>query len=462
MQNSNDMQKIVLYTPHTSSLPEVPEEELRALDFYQGRLVAELAGYYITSHLWSHYLLQLCRSEPAVRHGLVALSSICEQIQDPSTTRQRFALVHYGKAMRLVARRDASSVRDVVLIVSILLGAFERVAGRRHSAFVHRIGGLRMLAERGSVGAIPIGLLQSTFVHFDTETLELGQPAFGVQTSPTTLPGLRNVFCTIHDAWQSFESLYNRLLRGLKTIHHTPCEQSYNIHQTVWKYKEWCMLFDQYLQSLVPTANNSLDQELLGVLTLQIRRLLVHIILHLDAEGEELRFEPFSAEFECMVTLAELFLAQTWKKGWKTRDYSKLTPSLVTEAEVSDNEAWMCRGLLGVLSCNLPVITATEPRLDPQVLSSSSDLLVGILSSKVQSACFIPDMPNRPTFSIAPGIICPLFVTAMHCCQSGTRDRAIQLLQLCNRTEGQWDSNFCARLAERKRLQGDSVAVLAV
>jgi len=471
---NNDLHKIVVYTAQRqpSSLPGVPQEEQRALDFCSGRLAHELAGHYITSDLWSYHLLQLSLCEPAVRHAVVALSSICEHMQygdGSSTVSERFALVQYGKAVRLVAygTTSDSTYEDVPLLVSVLLGAFERLTGHPESAFAHRIGGLKMLDERGKASersmaaGTPAALLHATFLQLDTETLELGNPAFGTEATVMIAhrlgmpPDLR----TIDDAWHTFEPLFNQILRTLKKRDHaqtTQCPAScskgppHRIYETVWRYEEWCIVFDRYLQMTLPSLRNQTSKhDLLGILVLQIHRLFLRTILHIDLVNGEMSFEPFSAEFHYIVALAECFLAQIWTPASKPSPLAlKEEIPAVSHHGMSLEE--LSQGLLCIQAGNLPVIGASEPRLDSRSLSSSSDLLTSIPSKK---ALFKPLVSCRPTFSVAPGVVCPLFITAMHCCEATTRDRALRLLQFCNRKEGHWDSKVCASVARTSMIR---------
>ena len=43
----------------------------------------------------------------------------------------------------------------------------------------------------------------------------------------------------------------------------------------------------------------------------------------------------------------------------------------------------------------------------------------------------------------------------MHCCEATTCDRALRLLQLCNRKEGDWDSKVCASVARTSMIKRD-------
>ena len=471
---NNDLHKIVVYTAQRqpSSLPGVPQEEQRALDFYSGRLAYELAGHYITSDLWSYHLLQLSLSEPAVRHAVVALSSICEQMQDgdsASTARERFALVQYAKAVRLVAYGTTSDSidEDVPLLVSVILGAFERLTGHPESALVHRIGGLKMLDERDKASqwsmtaGTPAALLRATFLQLDTETLELGNPAFGTEATVVIAhrlgipPDLR----TIGDAWHTFEPLFNQILRALKKRDHLqtiqcPASSSKGppsvIYETMWKYEEWCIVFDRYLQMALPSLRNQTSKnDLLGILALQIHRLLLRTILHIDLVNGEMSFKPFSAEFHYIVALAECFLARTWAPVSNPSPLTlKQEIPAVSHHGIGLKE--LSQGLLCIQACNLPVIGASEPRLDSRSLSSSSDVLTNIPGKK---APFKPLVSCRPTFSVAPGVVCPLFITAMHCCEATTRNRAMRLLELCNRKEGHWDSKACASVARTSMIK---------
>lgn len=60
-----------------------------------------------------------------------------------------------------------------------------------------------------------------------------------------------------------------------------------------------------------------------------------------------------------------------------------------------------------------------------------------------------PTRPMPPSFSIGLGVVPVLFVIATRCSDVAVRDKAIQLLRICNRKEGFWDSQLSAVLATR-------------
>ncbi|KAK7754553.1 hypothetical protein SLS62_003574 [Diatrype stigma] len=121
--------------------------EGRALHFF-----SEMAGPYLAGPLdpyfWTRLAMQFSQFEPAVRHSLISISALYEQLQYGNSTNtgsgseqpralltdNNFALCHYNAAIREL---KALNNEPLVLLVCILFVCIEFLQGNREAAIEH-------------------------------------------------------------------------------------------------------------------------------------------------------------------------------------------------------------------------------------------------------------------------------------------------------------------------------------
>ncbi|KAI1453006.1 hypothetical protein F4805DRAFT_445207 [Annulohypoxylon moriforme] len=112
--------------------------ERRALQFFCQAAGPSLSGP-MDPYFWTHLVMQFSTFEPAVRHSVVAISSLYEQIYSkPSSVRlltdDRLALSHYNSAIREL---KSMNNEPLVLLVCILFVCIEFLLGNREPAIEH-------------------------------------------------------------------------------------------------------------------------------------------------------------------------------------------------------------------------------------------------------------------------------------------------------------------------------------
>jgi hypothetical protein len=483
-------------------LPTVDAQEQRSLEYFRTRTVPELAGSF-NSELWSRFILQTAQHEPAIRHAITALGSLHEHFEsaeDVHAANSDFGLQQYGKAIQCVVKAptpfDGQST-DVALISCVLFTAFESLQGHYRTALTHVNSGLRVLAEREASGNaqrasyIPKELLKSLFTRFDTQALEIGDVAFRpwLRLEPDTELKIPSAFSTLEEAERTFHQYFNTLMHFLQSAEVTDKEgllvpdsilQSLAVQHSnhVKEYHDWCNAFDKYL-ALHPTRGNSTASSLQsqphpGVLILQIWRIVVKMMLHIDLSVGELAFDNFIEDSRTLVELAESFIKQTAvpSRGPKVPNGASLTK---IEKKISAPEgnrhaariathprSWLgscaSHGFLGIQPEGTPCVpagTAPSPATSfasaPSTPYSSSTYTSSGSISRTTQTNIAPKPPTvlKPTFSLSLGLITPLYITASRCRDPTIRRRALHLLYTCNRKEGIWDSRLAARVAQR-------------
>lgn len=138
--------------------------EKRTFDFFRSRTVPCVSGYFHDS-VWDRIVLQVCHSEPAVRHAVNALGALHEERflrqnanqggVDVSLVQTSFPLKQYSKALTgLQALLNSKNVSlDLVILCSILCIHFEAFRENFTPAVIHAENAIRLLHATGALTA---------------------------------------------------------------------------------------------------------------------------------------------------------------------------------------------------------------------------------------------------------------------------------------------------------------------
>jgi hypothetical protein len=135
---------------------EIPgdEAEQRSFHYLRERAIYDISGYF-ELEFWDRLVLQISHTEPSVRHALLALSSLCETYEsqdlmdDHSQFRVQFALQHYNKAVRLVAKylSTLQPRLDVILTSCLVFAWLEILRNDFDAGLRHLKSGLKILDD---------------------------------------------------------------------------------------------------------------------------------------------------------------------------------------------------------------------------------------------------------------------------------------------------------------------------
>ncbi|OTA57675.1 hypothetical protein K449DRAFT_335201 [Hypoxylon sp. EC38] len=122
--------------------------ELRSLQFFCEKTAQFLSGA-TDPYFWTHLVMQFSNFEPAVRHSVVAISSLYEQFQAESAAHSgvqlrdnSLALQHYNAAIRELKTTDN---QPLVLLVCILFICIEFLQSNKEAAIKHCKHGIALL-----------------------------------------------------------------------------------------------------------------------------------------------------------------------------------------------------------------------------------------------------------------------------------------------------------------------------
>ncbi|KAF7543080.1 hypothetical protein G7Z17_g11030 [Cylindrodendrum hubeiense] len=201
-------------TPEPLALSSVPgvgfssEQETHAFDYYRARSAKVLSGA-IDASFWGGLVLKLSATEPAIRHAILAVSSLHECVEVKSATGReldrRFAFREYGNAIRSLrnwGQRDESSA--VPLLVCILFICIEFLADRDAAAQMHITQGRKILSSLADGRSPTMEMVKQTLVPIYAR-LSLASFLFG--SRPATIPAhlkswteVPAVFATLEEA----------------------------------------------------------------------------------------------------------------------------------------------------------------------------------------------------------------------------------------------------------------------
>lgn len=435
--------KFVVYTPTQGQLlstdPDLDWSERRSLSFFQNRTALELSGSF-HNDFWFSTVLPFAQRDPAVRHAMIALSSMHEHyagidhFAPPSGI--GFALDHYGKAIRELVRlnnqKQGEDNFDCALVTCALFSSFESLQGHYHQACKHAISGMKMLAENqrhnqdgSSLNPRSVRISRYELTRFFTsmsrQMLEIGDTNFGGPRPSIVwgVPSIPERFASYEDALLHMEALLTGLVDYASRVDELaeagpiPDEVANNFMLEFVQIQDhavrWSAVFDlltteqRQSSSRVSTPESSSSSEQrcsapgypstmppAALLLRAYQSLLAGLLRRVEANDETI-LDNYASDFERCLELCEAFLKQT--------------SHLVT------------------------------PMPAP-------------VQSPGGSASQTPKVA-RPSYSLALGVVSTLFLVATRGSNMSTRDRAIRLLRSCHRREGFWDSDIAAELSER-------------
>ncbi|KAI0164142.1 hypothetical protein GGR57DRAFT_276658 [Xylariaceae sp. FL1272] len=120
--------------------------ERRSLEFFCKVAAPALSGP-LDPYFWTHLVMQFSHFEPAVRHSIIAVGSLYEQVNRDAVEEtlepdHKFVLTHYNAAIRHLSSMEKESL---VLLVCVLFICIEFLRGDRQAAIAHGNHGASIL-----------------------------------------------------------------------------------------------------------------------------------------------------------------------------------------------------------------------------------------------------------------------------------------------------------------------------
>ena len=384
--------------------------ERRAFELFRTRIVFQLSGDF-DGWFWNTLLLRATHREAAVRHAVLALSSLCEQngVTDEASTHSSpplpregpLALQQYNHAIAelTTAASNHQLSLDVCLITCMLFSFFEVVRGHHGSAMSHISSGVKILSEVQSdsigaksssnlkVTAIPYVDLESFQVIFNRLNLQASQIAGfppmqirSTNTPPYALgfaPEIPHAFRSIEEACNSLEYHFTQCTRLFAAVGQYPSSKQLVVPRI---YIDILGAWQSALQAFVDNAGDSLSATgKQAARVMQLNRIFLGsniIVATSENPLNDMHWDNRLEEFKQMMLLAR---------------------EIVEQSE-------------------------SDLRKDPR---------------------------NLHRFSMGMNIIAPLYVAASSCRDPLLRREAVTLLQRSHNQQGLWDARIAGRVCSK-------------
>jgi hypothetical protein len=395
--------------------------ERRSFHHFRLRTSEDLSGNFY-SNFWSRLVLQLSHNEPAIRHGLIALSAAYELFQDgriTDLTSDQLALRQYNRAIRLLRARmsdPGDRGAEVALICSVIFISIESVRGNFKAVSTHlksglgilqtwRASGQRYRSRANLTGEVPyldpqtdedelvelyarLDLTVTAFLSIPSSEIELKTPEERLHPEAY----LPEAFYNLRQAQEASQKLENHSLYFLMSYYmyagipanKVPYKAKAEFRALLVSLHLWANKFETLMKR--PDMQNLQGKDLQSACMLVIHQKTIYIMVKVLPYGEDLsHYDPFVEEFRSIVSLAE---------------------------------------------------TIVKLRIE----SAAKDL-----GSAVKPAA---DHIPRPLFTFDLGVVGPLFFVTYNCPDVTIRWQALSIMKASQLREGLWDSQAVAKVSE--------------
>ncbi|KZL66166.1 C6 zinc finger domain protein [Colletotrichum tofieldiae] len=152
-RNPCRQESVILHQPNRAFPGVGHVAEIRALQYFYEVAGPVLSGA-VDPYFWTHVVMQFSNFEPAVRHAVIAISSLYEQAQGTfevgtavryTYDNQYLALHHYNAAIHELRTASTEDKQPVVLLVCVLFICIEIMRCNRKWALQHSRHGVKIL-----------------------------------------------------------------------------------------------------------------------------------------------------------------------------------------------------------------------------------------------------------------------------------------------------------------------------
>ncbi|KAK0714929.1 hypothetical protein B0H67DRAFT_228933 [Lasiosphaeris hirsuta] len=296
-------------------------QESRALEFYH-RVIAPSFTLFPEDDFWTKMVAQASYSEPAVRHAVIAISCIYEQIGETPcdlllAPKGRYAMGHYNQALQqLTKTRDES----VVLFVCVLFVCIEALRENKDAAIAHCRHGIMIYNSARSGGGaawvreylLPTFVRLSAFPFFFGGTLETIPGLSGAEEED--ISGAHNSF---NVSRYRIDLLIARCIRFVRSCDPPapglpkPAPDVIALQQR----ERLDDMLDEWLRNFETFKLENLKSDSVGLyLLLQMKCLSGKIWISACTEDSEMAFDQNLPLFRQIVEMARLVVASEMKQ----------------------------------------------------------------------------------------------------------------------------------------------------
>jgi hypothetical protein len=431
-------------SPSRSLSPD--PKERRSFEYFQTRTLPMWTEFF-DSDLWSRTVLQLIHDQPAIKHGILALSIMHERYESvvsiSTSDSQDFAFTQYMLAVKysnelLKAYQKGDASLEMVLIACVIFTSYENLAGNYKIAGMHLRNGLRILATESQEDQRRSEIANSLY-RFDLEAMTFSDNASRYDFEldlPPACPQVQDRYTRNDVARDDLVGIIRCMMWIGGVAEGNPdapqhAEWLRIVRESSNAIKQWEVVFAEYQRNM--TAQDLAKPRLYaGNTLLKMGAITIRIMMGAEAGiKSEMAWDPFLDDFKTIVDLAETIPV--------------LRPS-PTKSSAGQGH----RPLRPRPSSASPMHTPTARAPSTSVFSQISTSPPSPLQQQ-QPSHF------SPSFELSP--IVPLFIVACRCRDPLTRRRAIVLLLSYRRREGVWDSYGAGMVSLQCMLKEENIEV---
>jgi hypothetical protein len=440
--------------------------ENRSFQYFQMHTLPSWTEFF-ESELWSRKIMQLSHIEPAIKHGLLALSTMHERYDTAAPAFQcssnDFAFNQYMQAVKhsnnlLQAHEHGKVDLEKILVACIIFTCYENLAGNFQAACMHLQNGLRILDQNKHDGKARTNAWRNTIENvlyrFDLQAMTFSDNSTGYQFVIESIPDCP----TIPVTYKSNDAARDDIVRLLRcTMWISGCfeKDPQSAENRSWRelteksitsFGQWETAFARYQKNMSLCERDD-PKVYAGNTLLRMSAIMFNIIMGSYAGPRtEMSWDPFVDSFKEIVDLAETLPTLT--------QLPVSSPSTSSPSPTQNQPR--SRAVKG--HSRLPDLGTTLPALSlhgDAFMFCQDDLIVSsapepsLADNPHNEPQHVTQTPSRfsPSFELSP--IVPLFVVGCRCRDPILRRRAIKLLLNCRRREGVWDSLAAGMVASQ-------------
>lgn len=334
--------------PHTSLFfvyEWASHDEKRSFHFFQHVTAPTLSGDF-DAFFWRVLVLQICQTEPAVKHAILAVSSLHESMLQETHTvapytdgssRQAFALQQYNKAIScMLDQMTEADARPLgPLLTCVLFVCIEFMQNKDNESLIHLEQGRQILAQLDRKARSTDPEMDMIKQHLVPMYTRLSLTSFMFGGNPVPIPSelktLQNVPCAFESIDEAQYCLYDFMDECMRFTRRTRLGRTTKVPResgrTLRQHQDYLMgklakidVAWSLYQASKPTAAHEGAVKLIS-----IHLHMTRVCLATALSNNETDFDSYILDFAAIIPLASGFLEASERNPSTDRKYSAAT-----------------------------------------------------------------------------------------------------------------------------------------
>ncbi|KAI3553149.1 C6 zinc finger protein [Colletotrichum abscissum] len=328
--------------------------EQRAFDFYRNFSAPSIFSDGVASTLWKKLVPHFCHAEPAIRHAVLAISSLHETLTLPSTSdpiteeansprmlTNTFAAEQYGKALKCLQewKPTASSPATVPLLACLLFICIEFMLGDEGASQVHINQGRTILSQLEP--SADVDVIKKHFVPIYSR---LGLASFLFGSFPAAIPATLKsstatslYFASVDEAEVSLYELIDDGLRfttQAKRAVYSCQPDDPTLLDLAHEQDDFLARLSRWHIAFVVVSATGIDDNLSKRKLCMVYYHAAKIAISTAMDPKEIAFDTHTTAFASIVSSSAEFVQATRKTVRDPSEAAKSMPKFVFDTEV--------------------------------------------------------------------------------------------------------------------------------